>query len=85
VDSIMVVPLSCAGGFLGSLVLVARLPAVLDAHLQRLASDLGHALSQTLYTLACIGQMRAGEQIIQDIMPQKVSAWDLLMWFVACS
>jgi transcriptional regulator with GAF, ATPase, and Fis domain len=77
VDSIMVVPLTCAGQDLGALVLAARLPAVLDAHLQRLASDLGHALSQTLYTLACIGQMRAGEAIIQDIMPQKVNLSDM--------
>jgi hypothetical protein len=72
VDSIMVVPLACAGQDLGALVLAARLPAALDAHLQRLAADLGHALSQTLYTLSCIGQMRQGEAIIQDIMPQKV-------------
>jgi hypothetical protein len=45
----------------------------IDRYLRRLAGDVAQSLSQTLYTLSCIEQMRAGEQIINDILPEKVT------------
>jgi hypothetical protein len=72
-ESFLLVPLACAGNDLGALLLASSPPAYLDKYGTMLATDLGLALSQTLYTLACIGQMRAGQQILHDIMPEKVS------------
>jgi hypothetical protein len=71
-DGFLVVPLTCAGQDQGALLVTSRAPVSLDRYMRKLASDLGHALSQTLYTLSCIGQMRAGEQIIHDILPEQV-------------
>jgi hypothetical protein len=71
-DAFLVVPLACAGQDQGALLITSRAPVSLDKYSRLLAADLGHALSQTLYTLSCIGQMRAGEAIIADIMPEQV-------------
>jgi hypothetical protein len=71
-DGFLVVPLACAGQDQGALLVTSRAPVSLDKYSRLLAADLGHALSQTLYTLSCIGQMRAGEAIIADIMPEQV-------------
>jgi hypothetical protein len=73
-ESFLLVPLACAGNDLGALLLASSPPAYVDKYGTMLATDLGLALSQTLYTLACIGQMRAGQQILHDIMPEKVSS-----------
>jgi hypothetical protein len=72
-DGFLVVPLACAGQDQGALLVTSRAPVLMDRHMRKLASDLGHALSQTLYTLSCIGQMRAGEQILHDMLPEQVS------------
>jgi hypothetical protein len=72
-DCFLAVPLHCANQDMGALLVTSSSPVTLDRYLRKLASDLGHALSQALYTLACIGQMRAGDQIIHDILPEKVS------------
>lgn len=69
----LLVPLSCAGEDHGVLLLAANTPSRLRRHVCRLAEDLGAALGQALYTLSCISHFHAGEQIIKDIMPEKVS------------
>jgi hypothetical protein len=71
-DGFLTAPLSCAEEAMGALVLAASTPVSLDRYLRRLAGDVAQSLSQTLYTLSCIEQMRAAEQIIHDIMPEKV-------------
>jgi hypothetical protein len=68
----LLVPLSCAGQDHGVLLLATSTPSRLRRQVCRLAEDLGAALGQALYILACIAHFHAGEQIIQDIMPEKV-------------
>lgn len=68
----LVVPLHCADQDLGALLVTSGSPVSLDKYTHKLALDLGHALSQAVYTLACIGQMRAGDRIIKDMLPDKV-------------
>jgi hypothetical protein len=71
-DTFLVVPLAYAHQDMGALLVAARAPVSLDWHSRQLAADLGAALSQALYTLSCVQQMRAGDQIIHDVLPQKV-------------
>jgi hypothetical protein len=59
---------------MGALLVTAASPVSLDKYSRKLAGDLGHALSQAVYTLACIGQMKASDRIIHDILPEKVRA-----------
>lgn len=65
-------PLACAGQDQGMLLLMAKAPVHIHSGMRRLADDLCVAVGQALFTLACINQIKAGEQIIQDIMPEQV-------------
>lgn len=71
-DCFLVMPLHCANQDMGALLVTSASPVSLDKYGRKLAGDLGHALSQAVYTLACIGQMKASDRIIHDILPEKV-------------
>lgn len=72
-DTFLVAPLAYATQQnFGAILLSCTSPVAMDVHLRNLATDLSHALSQTLYTLACVRQVKAGETIIHDVMPQQV-------------
>ena len=70
--SFFVAPLSFAHYDMGALLLVSSDPINIDKYACKLAVEMSLVLSQTLYTLLCMEQLRAGEQIINDVMPEKV-------------
>jgi hypothetical protein len=75
-ECFLAVPLCFAQQDLGCLLLVAEQPAAIDKYVRKLVIELGLVVAQTLYTLLCMQQMRAGDQIINDMMPQQVrSEW----------
>jgi hypothetical protein len=75
-DCFLAVPLCFAQQDLGCLLLLAEQPAAVDKYVRKLVIELGLVVAQTLYTLLCMQQMRAGDQIIHDMMPQQVrSNW----------
>lgn len=71
-DCFLAVPLSFAQLDMGTLLLMSDKPAALDKHVRKLVIELGLVVAQTLYTLLCMQQMRAGDCIINDILPEKV-------------
>jgi hypothetical protein len=77
--SFLVAPLSFAQLDMGALILMSSTPANIDKYACKLAVELSLVLSQTLYTLLCMEQLRAGEQIINDVLPEKVNTWNLRM------
>lgn len=72
-DCFLAVPLCFAQHDMGTLLLMSSQPAALDKHVRKLVLELGLVVSQTMYTLLCMQQMRAGDHIINDILPEKVS------------
>ncbi|WIA39175.1 hypothetical protein OEZ86_005300 [Tetradesmus obliquus] len=72
-ECFLAVPLCFAQQDLGCLLLLAEQPAAMDKNVRKLVIELGLVVAQTLYTLLCMQQMRAGEQIIHDMMPQQVA------------
>eukprot|EP00878_Enallax_costatus_P013853 GHUV01014488.1.p1 GENE.GHUV01014488.1~~GHUV01014488.1.p1 ORF type:complete len:755 (+),score=246.91 GHUV01014488.1:294-2267(+) len=71
-DCFLAVPLCFAQHDMGTLLLMSSQAAALDKHVRKLVIELGLVVSQTLYTLLCMQQMRAGDYIINDILPEKV-------------
>jgi transcriptional regulator with GAF, ATPase, and Fis domain len=71
-ECFLAVPLCFAQQDLGCLLLMAEQPAAVDKYARKLVIELGLVMAQTLYTLLCMQQMRAGDQIINDMMPQQV-------------
>lgn len=71
-DCFLAVPLCFAQHDMGTLLLMSSQPAALDKHVRKLVLELGLVVSQTMYTLLCMQQMRAGDYIINDILPEKV-------------
>jgi class 3 adenylate cyclase len=69
----LVVPLSFAHRTLGALVVTSKSPVSLNKYLRKLAVELSFALAQILYTRLCIEQLRAGNEIINDVLPQPVA------------
>jgi hypothetical protein len=69
----LVSPLSYATQSLGALLLANTPQTVIDRDMRALAEELSTSLSSTLHTLGYIRQLRAGEQIIQDVMPAQVA------------
>jgi hypothetical protein len=81
-ECFLAVPLCFAQQDLGCVLLVAEQPAAIDKYVRKLVIELGLVVAQTLYTLLCMQQMRAGDQIINDMMPQQVRVQDTA--FCAC-
>jgi hypothetical protein len=71
-ECFLAVPLCFAQQDLGCLLLAAAQPAAVDKYVRKLVIELGLVVTQTLYTLLCMQQMRAGDHIINDMMPQQV-------------
>jgi hypothetical protein len=69
----LVSPLSYATQSLGALLLANNPQTVIDGDMRILAEELSASLSSTLHTLGYIRQLRAGEQIIQDVLPAQVA------------
>jgi hypothetical protein len=84
-ECFLAVPLCFAQQDLGCLLLVAEQPAAVDKYVRKLVIELGLVVAQTLYTLLCMQQMRAGDQIINDMMPQQVMGnWCRPVYIARC-
>lgn len=75
----MTIPLSFAYQDMGALTIMCDNPAHMDKYLRKLSVELSLVLARILYTKSCLEQLRAGEQIIHDVMPRQVGVLAQMM------
>jgi hypothetical protein len=71
-NAFLVVPMLLAHKTLGALVVMAPEAAAIDSHQRKLSLGVALQLAQALYTRSALEQARAGDSILNDILPAKV-------------
>ncbi|GAX85402.1 hypothetical protein CEUSTIGMA_g12818.t1 [Chlamydomonas eustigma] len=71
--SFLAVPLVCSGRGLGALVFMSTDVNAISVQMQRVVSELGVQVAQSLYLRICRHKLAAGEKLITDMIPEHVA------------